>query len=433
MHTERVADALPPMEHGPHSRPALIERGADFRSTRQWANSAVTLLAVGVALDALLAGLLLVSTAAYWRFEAGLEGGADAQALLAALHTWSIVGIAAGVPGFLAMLFWIHRMMRNAPMLGTASSRYSPRLAVISWCIPIVNAYVPYRVVLDLGRRLAAPDEDRNADALIRTWWACALATMFLTMTVNFVMRGEPGTTLSTEYFVLRALMLAVAFAAAVLQIAVVLRVQSLADSRETGTETGRSDGLVSKPRRIRRFIPLGLAAVGTTLILVFAVATLTSRPAGPEWATFSPVRQGFSVSLPRIPSDVPSTIDTEAGPVSVHTYTSRLDGRQGFAVACMDFPAGSLSRFGLEAALDELVAESVGDNETMAKSAIHLGATPGRMVRIKTPAGDINEARYYVLGDSVYGLEADMTADRISSTDIGQFFDSFTLLDASK
>lgn len=402
---------------------------AKVRPTRRWANVVVILLGVEAAFAAVGAGLAVAAAGASWRVDAGLADVATYNAIVlthASLARGLIVGELATA---ICFLIWLHRSISNAPALGAASGKYSPRWAVIAWFVPFASLVVPYRVMTDLQARLAAPDAIRAGSWLIRTWWILWLAGGWLGGAQRFVaLQGTTVTQAAT--FVWTALVEIALFIAAVFAVAVVRQAQRLADAREARL-SGRdadADALARRARGRRLFVlPAGFATAGALVLLVYLGSAIAGRPAGPEWATFRSTAGGFAVSLPRVPTDVPTTAGSGAASVVGHTFTSQLDAEEAFAVFYIDFPAGSISTADPQAVLDQVETNVVGSNERLHSGPLTLGAVPGRELRYRGPMGLIADVQLYLEGERLYGLEVDTTADRASS-DTLRFFESFTL-----
>jgi hypothetical protein len=384
----------------------------------------VILLSLEAALMAIGAAFAAAGAAAEWRFEAGLSSLSDLntfrQIVFALVGAAGLVELVTAVP----FLVWLYRSMRNAPEVGAATTAYSPRKAVIVWFVPFVNFVLPYRIVGDLHGRLASPDTSRAGRRLVRTWWIFWLTGAGLVAATRLT--ANPG-----DDFFLIALSWTAYFVAAVLAVALVRRVQGLADVREARL-TGRDAeaALVDARAKRRRLVvlPAGLATVGALLLLAQLGSVASGRPAGAAWATFTSTAGSFAVSLPRVPTDVPGTVATGAEPAVSHTFASRLDAKEAYEVMYVDFPAGSLSAADPAALLDEVATTTVGTNEQIDSSVISRGAVPGRAVEFRLPSGSVVNLRYYLDGDRFYGLEVDTTADRAASPNIARFFDSFTL-----
>jgi hypothetical protein len=404
--------------------PSPLTLGPGFRSARRWASVAVILLALEAALMATGAAFASAGAGAEWRFEAGLVGLADLNAFRQIVS--ALVGAAGLVELLTAVPFlvWLYRSMRNAPRVGAPTTAYSPRKAVIVWFVPFANFVLPYRIVRDLHDRLASPDTGRAGRRLVRAWWIFWLTGAGLVGATRLT--ANPG-----EDSFLLALSWTAYFVAAVLAVAVVRRVQRLADVREARL-TGRDAQAAVIDARARRrrivVVPAGLATVGALLLLAQLGSVASGRPAGAAWATFTSTAGSFAISLPRVPTDVPGTVATGAEPAVSHTFSSRLDAQESYAVTYVDFPAGSLSAADPAALLERVGTVTVGTNEQIGNSVISRDAVPGLGVEFRMPTGDVVNIRYYLDGDRMYGLEVDTTADRASSPNIARFFDSFTL-----
>ncbi len=381
------------------------------------------LLATESAAAAVGAAFAVAALAAAWRFEAGMgdPDGFDAirTTFVAVLLLVGVGEIATAIP----FLVWLHRSMRNAPDLGARASAYSPRRAVAAWFIPFVNLLIPYRVMLDLHDRLAAPEESPAGRRLTRAWWIAWLASSIFIGAGSLVRQ-------SSAYFALLALALTWYFVAAILAIGVVRQVERLASARRARI-TGRDADAAALAERARNrrllTVPTTFATAGGLLLLGLLGAVAIDRPPDARWATFISPSGSFAVSLPRVPIDKPSTIETDVGPIVQHLFASSLDTQETFAVVYVDFPAGWLNA-DPDAALDQLVAGITAESKTIATEKPTLGGIAGRGTRVELADGTIAVLRYFLRGNRMYVLEVDLTPDRATSANVARFFSSFTL-----
>jgi hypothetical protein len=100
----------------------------------------------------------------------------QAMALSGVLGLVGLQAVIVAVLTPVAFLFWIHRVVRNAAVLGPAP-KTSPREAVVAWFIPVVAYVWPYRIVRELYATTAwrgehvAGDWLESAPWLFPVWW----------------------------------------------------------------------------------------------------------------------------------------------------------------------------------------------------------------------------------------------------------------------
>jgi Domain of unknown function (DUF4328) len=148
---------------------------ARYRPSTIRAAFAVTFIGLATLLGL---GLLLISLTALARggrhawtddlapfFAAGNEG---------ARLAW--VGLLLGtyLGAAISWLAWLSRAVDNVSALGGGRPSTSPRGAITSWFVPVVNLAKPYWILRDVHDRLAVAGR-RNAP--LRAWWICWLPT----------------------------------------------------------------------------------------------------------------------------------------------------------------------------------------------------------------------------------------------------------------
>jgi Domain of unknown function (DUF4328) len=74
--------------------------------------------------------------------------------------------IAAGI----AVLAWLSRVVDNTPLLGGGRPSVTPRASIGWWFVPIASFVMPYRIVADIWRRLAANATEARV-AILSAWW----------------------------------------------------------------------------------------------------------------------------------------------------------------------------------------------------------------------------------------------------------------------
>jgi hypothetical protein len=95
------------------------------------------------------------------------------------------IDLCVAVPLF---VIWVHRMQANTFALGILGLRYTPAWAVGWYFVPIVNLWMPYRVMREIwcaNRNPAGWQYDRAPGALI-LWWLLWLASIvYIRISIN--------------------------------------------------------------------------------------------------------------------------------------------------------------------------------------------------------------------------------------------------------
>ncbi|MFI7503899.1 DUF4328 domain-containing protein [Streptomyces sp. NPDC049687] len=121
--------------------------------------------------------------------------------------------------GFISMIFvylvtlaivlflvWLARSRRNAQELSPRASVPSRGWTIGAWFIPVVNFFVPRRIVLDIGRASSASWQQKRDTTLVNLWWAA-----WITHAVVLVVGGRVAPGSMVFLVVAEALMIAAA------------------------------------------------------------------------------------------------------------------------------------------------------------------------------------------------------------------------------
>ncbi|MFF7279634.1 DUF4328 domain-containing protein [Streptomyces griseorubiginosus] len=127
----------------------------------------------------------------------------------AALHrsgTLSMVFVYTMTLATVLFLVWLARSRSNAQELSPGAALPSRGWTIGAWFVPVVNLFVPRRLVLDIGRASSASWERQRGTTLVNLWWAAWVAHAVVLVVAG---RAAPG---SMALLVLaEALMLAAA------------------------------------------------------------------------------------------------------------------------------------------------------------------------------------------------------------------------------
>ena len=80
------------------------------------------------------------------------------------------VHMATLIAAAVALLAWLSRVVDNTPALGGGQPLVTPRASIWWWFVPVASFVMPYRIVADTWRRLAANATEARS-AILRAWW----------------------------------------------------------------------------------------------------------------------------------------------------------------------------------------------------------------------------------------------------------------------
>ncbi|GAA3951112.1 hypothetical protein GCM10022406_36220 [Hymenobacter algoricola] len=131
-----------------------------------------------------------------------------------------------------ALALWMYRAYHNVHQLPLARPQYSTSMAAWGWVIPIMNLWLPYRIMQDIGRytvrtahsaQLATPARFRNAAAV---WWTFHIGLLIISRVNAAFARAEDPTIeqllrntqmmMATQVFILFSFMAALAMLRAI-------------------------------------------------------------------------------------------------------------------------------------------------------------------------------------------------------------------------
>jgi hypothetical protein len=146
-------------------------------------------LIISLGANAVMAWVVLVGLYTFFeRIWRGLGGHFAGQSLAA--H-WAQVEAARRLQGLawvvtaVLFLIWIHRVYGNLAALGVGRLRFSPRLALATFFIPLVNLLWPLLVIREVWEAsqpgsAAAPGSTARTPAWLAWWWALFVATTMI-------------------------------------------------------------------------------------------------------------------------------------------------------------------------------------------------------------------------------------------------------------
>jgi hypothetical protein len=173
------------------------------------------------------------------------------------------------------------------------------------------------------------------------------------------------------------------------------------------------------------RVLFLGLAAA------LLATASVLAAPE-PAWKEFTSRDGGFSVRMPKTPTEQTKSLKSPFGPVDV-TMFQAISPKDGllYQVAYNDFPAFLVQLADADDVLKAIpggVAQGV-NGKVLSNDKVKLGDHPGREFEIEVFGGQgVVHGRAYLVKDRLYQVMVIAPKDAADSPDINRFLDSFKL-----
>ena len=96
------------------------------------------------------------------------------------------IQLVVAILAFVALVLWFYRAYQNVHRLPDAQPEYSPRMAALSWFIPFVNLWVPYKIMLEIGHYIGGFTAPRTSiissrwDYLMVGWWALNIGVIIV-------------------------------------------------------------------------------------------------------------------------------------------------------------------------------------------------------------------------------------------------------------
>lgn len=102
-----------------------------------------------------------------------ISGGVGILSLLYVLMTLALIIV---VP------LWVHRAWSNLRLIGVSGLTLSPAWAALSFFVPIINLFVPFRAMRELYNRSTGEEEYFAHDSVgdVTSWWACYIGGGFI-------------------------------------------------------------------------------------------------------------------------------------------------------------------------------------------------------------------------------------------------------------
>ncbi|MGW6928209.1 DUF4328 domain-containing protein [Streptomyces sp. NPDC054950] len=105
-------------------------------------------------------------------------------------------------------LVWLARSRRKAQELTPRASVPSQGWTIGAWFIPVVNLFVPRRLVLDIGRASSLSWEEERDTALVNLWWVAWVAHALVLVVAGRVAPGSMAFLVVAEALMIAAAVL---------------------------------------------------------------------------------------------------------------------------------------------------------------------------------------------------------------------------------
>ena len=148
------------------------------------------------------------------------------------------------------------------------------------------------------------------------------------------------------------------------------------------------------------------------------------------EWETFESDTGRFSILFPGAPEKETESVPTTIGTIKTEFFMVEQKD-MAYSVNYADYPAEVVAASDTRAMLDgaRMGAMANVNGELLSEKEISLGGHPGREIEIEIADEDIIiRARFYLVENRLYVIQALSKESKASSPDIDEFLDSFEL-----
>jgi hypothetical protein len=152
--------------------------------------------------------LLAANGMRYWLLSRIQHGKFVSSEIADANDQWvlvaSVIQLVVALLAFIALVQWFYRAYQNAHRLPNARPAYSAGMAIWGWLIPIINLWLPYKIMLEVGHYLGGFTDPRNTvvsskwDYLVISWWAINILIAILAR-INLLPTMTPSISSSLE------------------------------------------------------------------------------------------------------------------------------------------------------------------------------------------------------------------------------------------
>jgi hypothetical protein len=153
-----------------------FDQGLAALQTRATLTRALLVAGMAISAIAFTAGSIALFT------ELGGEtfrGMLASRAFLAALTVNTLASFAVLLVSIVAIMLWVHRAHANLRLARLAGLNYSPGWAVGSYFVPVVNLFVPFRIMRELYNRSHGEEPHFAAITVddVNSWWTAYLVS----------------------------------------------------------------------------------------------------------------------------------------------------------------------------------------------------------------------------------------------------------------
>lgn len=166
-------------------------------------------------------------------------------------------------------------------------------------------------------------------------------------------------------------------------------------------------------------------------LIMSFCAVGLADDLA---WKTYTSEGGGYSILLPKEPTEQSQEVNTALGPIKVKIAIVQLDANTGYVISVNDYP-DSVGKAPPENVLNGVVKGAVADGTLVSSDKTTYKGTkiPGRDVIFITKQGVHGRMRVYLAGVRLYQVMALAKEDTTKAKATEKYFESFEIKAATK
>lgn len=151
------------------------------------------------------------------------------------------------------------------------------------------------------------------------------------------------------------------------------------------------------------------------------------------QWVSFKSDKGGFSVSVPKELTEKVQTLDTAAGPIENHLFSTTMDsGAVNYSVSYIDLPKG-VEGMPANLLLEAIAGGITGDArvKVLSERVIKLDDYTGREIKVESQNKSIVNHRAYIVKQRIYqiAVEVPTASETKMAPDIERFLSSFKLL----
>lgn len=175
------------------------------------------------------------------------------------------------------------------------------------------------------------------------------------------------------------------------------------------------------------------LRAFLLSAVLVTACNTATPTVEEPTLEEYASEAGGFTISTPLTLDESSQSVDTQAGPIDIYTFTAE-DNQAAYIVAYSDYPEALVTQSEPDIILDGSRDGAVGNvgGTLINETRIDLQGNPGRALVIDTTTDDGQDAtvnaRIYLVDNRLYQVLVVVPKGDEDEVDADGFLDSFSL-----